>query len=64
MDNKDESSNSTPYVTFNYNIGICKTCGLQFDRESNIHPTCDSYFRCKNCRGIKRIDFKNSCILQ
>ena len=40
------------------NTGICKTCGLLFDRQ-NIQPTCDAYFRCKDCRGINSIDCKN-----
>ena len=41
-----------------FNTGRCKTCGLIFHRE-NIQPTCDAYFRCKDCRGINSIDCKS-----
>ena len=45
------------------NTGNCRTCGLLFDRE-NQKPTCDGYFRCKDCRGIKSIDCSSLCSIQ
>lgn len=51
-------------IEINLNTGVCKTCGLMFDRE-NLQPTCDAYFRCKDCRGINSIDCKSFlCIIQ
>ena len=38
-------------------IAICRRCGKSFYRSVEATPTCDAYFRCPHCRGLRASNF-------
>jgi hypothetical protein len=69
MDNKYIVPSITNKPTENiihvpYTTKDCRTCGNLFQRRFDLQPTCDEYFRCANCRGVKSIDIKSLCSIQ
>lgn len=42
-------------------VGICRRCGLQFNRPPNAHSSCAQYYRCDNCARLHVEDFCSIC---
>lgn len=51
-------------IHVSYITKTCRTCGNLFQRRFDLQPTCDEYFRCDNCRGVKSIDITSLCSIQ
>ena len=38
-------------------VGVCRTCGVQFQRPPGASQFSDQWFRCPNCAGVASADF-------
>ena len=43
-------------------MGVCRSCGRQFQRQPGASQFSDQWFRCQNCAGVQGADF--CCAIQ